>query len=661
MATLSFESNPVLIRELRANLRNARAFGLLALYVALLGAVVTANFPGDTAIDLQSDGGARGQELFRWLFGGQIALILAILPALATGALAQERERQTLQPLILTPLSPLQIVWGKAGGVLSLVGLMLLATLPLTSLCFLLGGVDTGMLVAAYSAILGLAIFTTGFGLYCSARWQSATRALMTCYALLPIVIALVMVALPLGALFSGLFCLFLLFYGLVQLFQKGREAPLAKRFGRFYGSAIYLATPLIFLGLLWLMWADRNIGLIVIGIGFVLSYFVMVTQWGLLQTARELMTRVDPEASARQKVEEFKEDWRAAAAPPAYLPGDAATATVPVVANDEWATIDTAPQAIVAPAPAPVASKKAAETYGVTPFLSDKMNPIYARELRSGLLGKFQYLFKFGYGITLLSEVGLLLFLLAGLWNSAWLVVDLSGIFVLWGRLHLVILMIFAAWFGARAIAPEREGQTLAQLFTIPLPASKIVGGKMGAVLTFTLYVWILAVPMALLCGMLDLVPWKLALRFITAEVVLGLAAAAWGLYCSFHAGHRAPRAGDESGRRGCIAGGSYSRCTAVGFAAHAQSRQRRGGRGFLARIVPDFAGIRAKRHQYGQRFERGQRSQQLDLLPAVAVAPGDLSGFSGRIVGADGARFSTIGARIVDSGQRSIGFGLY
>ena len=131
MATLSFESNPVLIRELRANLRNARAFGLLALYVALLGAVVTANFPGDTAIDLQSDGGARGRDLFFWLFGGQVALILAILPAMATGALAQERERQTLQPLILTPLSPLQIVWGKAGGVLSLVGLMLLATLPL--------------------------------------------------------------------------------------------------------------------------------------------------------------------------------------------------------------------------------------------------------------------------------------------------------------------------------------------------------------------------------------------------------------------------------------------------------------------------------------------------------------------------------------------------
>ncbi len=547
MASLSFDSNPVLTRELRASLRNARAFGLLAIYIALLGAVVTANFPGDVKIDLQSDGGQRGQALFYWLFGGQIALILAILPALATGALAQERERQTLQPLILTPLSPLQIVWGKAGGVLSLVGLMLLATLPLTSLCFLLGGVDTGMLVSAYATILGLAVFTTGFGLYCSARWQSATRALMSCYALLPIVIALVMVAMPLGALFSGLWCLFLLFYLLVQALQKGREAPLAKRFGRVYGSVSYVAAPLIIGGLLWLMWADRNIGLIVIGVGFVLSYFVLVTQWGLLQTARELMTRVDPETSARQKVEDFKQDWRAATAPPQYLPGGAAT-VAPAPAASEWTPIDTAPKTVpVAPAPTPATSsatssassapnKKAEPTYGVAPFLSDKMNPIYARELRSGLLGKFNYLFNFGYGVTLFSEVGLLLFLLAGLVNNKWLVVDIAGPFIWWGRAHLALLMIFSAWFGARAIAPEREGQTLSQLFTIPLPASKIIGGKMGAVLTFTLYVWILAVPLALLCALLDLVPWALAIRFILAEVVLGLAAASWGLYCSFH-----------------------------------------------------------------------------------------------------------------------------
>ena len=551
-------SNPILTRELRAGLRNARAFGLIALYVAILGAVVTANFPGDQTVDIRPSS-ARGQDLFWLLVGAQIALVLTILPALATGALAQERERQTLQPLLLTPLSPLQIVWGKAGGVLSLVGLLLLATLPLTSLCFLLGGVPPGMMIAAYAAIFGLAIFTTGFGLYCSARWSSATRALLSCYALLPVVISLVVVALPLGALFSGLFCLFLLFYALVQALQKGAEAPLAKRLGRVYGSAIYVVAPLVFGGLLWLMWFDRNIGLIVVGVGFILSYFVMATQWGLLQTARELMVRADPEESMRQKVADFKDDWKAAAAPPVYLPGSApaptpstSTSTLSAGAdagaitaqNSEWAPLETtqspaAPEAQVSPEPvprAPVLPAAKNPTYGVTPFLSDKMNPIYARELRSGLLGQFEYLFRFGYGISLLSEVGLLLFLLAGLWNPDWMRADLMGPFVWWGRVHLGLLMIFGAWFGARAIAPEREGQTLAQLFTIPMPARQIIAGKMAAVLTFTLYVWVLAVPLALLCGMLDLVPWPAAVHFVVVEAILGTTAAAWGLYCSFH-----------------------------------------------------------------------------------------------------------------------------
>jgi hypothetical protein len=37
--------NPVLGRELRVALRNERAFALMALYVAILGAIVASQFP----------------------------------------------------------------------------------------------------------------------------------------------------------------------------------------------------------------------------------------------------------------------------------------------------------------------------------------------------------------------------------------------------------------------------------------------------------------------------------------------------------------------------------------------------------------------------------------------------------------------------------------
>ncbi|PQV63399.1 ABC-type transport system involved in multi-copper enzyme maturation, permease component [Abditibacterium utsteinense] len=545
-------SNPVLVRELRAGLRSVRAFALLAIYVALLGAIVTVNFPANFQIELTGDGGARGQDLFWTLVWAQVALILLLIPALSTGALAQERERQTLEPLLLSPLTPLQIVWGKAGGVLSIVGLLLLASLPLTSLCFLLGGVSPGMLVAAYAGIFGLAVFTTGFGLYCAARWPGATRALVACYLLLPVALSLVLVFLPLGALFSGLCVLAMLIYGLMKGWKRGETSEWAQKIGPLYGKLIYVLAPLLVVGLLGAMFLDRNLGLIAVGIGFILSYFVMAAQWGLLQTARELMLRQDPEAPMRQKIADFKSDWQNAVAtnavPPAPI-GNAASSgfggsgapylPAPQTQN-EWSQM-TAPSPTAMSAPSNLGRKKSksADSYGVAPFLSDKLNPIYARELRSGLLGKFEYLFRFSYGLIILTQVVLLAYLVFGLYYPDSMQTDFSSVFAFWGRWHLALLMIFSAWFGARSIAPEREGQTLSQLFTIPLPPRQIIGGKLAAVLTFTCYVQVLALPLALLLPMTGLISsWGMSLQFLLVEAVLGALAAAWGVFCSFHCG---------------------------------------------------------------------------------------------------------------------------
>ncbi len=531
-------SNPVLVRELRAGLRSVRAFALLAIYVALLGAIVTVNFPANYQIELQGDGGAKGLELFWFLIAGQIGLILLLIPALSTGALAQERERQTLEPLLLSPLTPLQIVWGKAGGVLSIVGLLLLASLPLTSLCFLLGGVDPGTLVAAYAGVFGLAVFTTGLGLYCAARWPSATRALFACYALLPLALGLVLVFLPLGALFSGLCVLAMMFYGLTQGWKRGETSDFARKIGPLYGKLIYFLAPLLLISLVAAMFFNRNLGLIAVGVGFILSYFVMAAQWGLLQTARELMLRNDPEAPLRQKVADFKNDWQSALAPPAPIPVSAPTsgfgaAYLPAPqTQSEWQQI---PAPVAAPAPSNLKKPKSADSYGVAPFLSDKLNPIFAREMRSGLLGKWEYLFRFSYALTILTQVALLVFLLIRFYKPQYASTDLAPAFVLWGKCHLALLMTFGAWFGARAIAPEREGQTLPQLFTIPMPPRQIIAGKFASVLTFTFYVQVLALPLAILLPMTDLISWSMAGRFLLVETLLGALAAAWGITCSF------------------------------------------------------------------------------------------------------------------------------
>ena len=228
-------SNPILSRELRVALRNERAFALLAVYVAILGAIVASAFPSDSSFSVnptRAGGSAPGYDLFMTFCGTQAMLVLVLLPALSAGALAQERERQTLEALLLAPLTPLQIVWGKAAGVLAFAGLLLLSTVPLTSLCFLLGGVSPGMVLAAYVVLLGLAASITALGLYCSARWQSATQATVACYAMLPFALAVLGMLSGPGSIIAGVTLIGGAFYGVLLLWRRGAHRQWAKRLG---------------------------------------------------------------------------------------------------------------------------------------------------------------------------------------------------------------------------------------------------------------------------------------------------------------------------------------------------------------------------------------------------------------------------------------------
>jgi len=100
-----------------------------------------------------------------------------------------------------------------------------------------------------------------------------------------------------------------------------------------------------------------------------------------------------------------------------------------------------------------------------------------------------------------------------------------------------LLLLMAGGAVFGARALAPEREQQTLPQLLTTPLSPRDIIGGKIMTVAVYTFYIWVLAVPGALLLAVLQIVPLASILSFLALELVFGAFAMAWGLFCSMRA----------------------------------------------------------------------------------------------------------------------------
>jgi ABC-type transport system involved in multi-copper enzyme maturation permease subunit len=188
--------NPVLQRELLVNLRRPRAFVLLFAYLALLGAVVLVAWPTERRLDLTGSSDAEEtRRLVDLFFLGQYVLISLMAPSFAAGAITGEKERQTYEMLLASPMRPPAIVLGKLLAALCHLGIMVFASLPIIMLCLPLGGVSLYEVAATFIAMLASA---TAFGMICIALSAYFTRTLAALVVSYLIILPLVL----LGVLF---------------------------------------------------------------------------------------------------------------------------------------------------------------------------------------------------------------------------------------------------------------------------------------------------------------------------------------------------------------------------------------------------------------------------------------------------------------------------
>lgn len=106
-----------------------------------------------------------------------VSLIVGIR---ASGAVSGERERQTWEALLLTPLESKQLIRGKLRGIFG-ASLQCLAAYAIPSLIFaFLGGFQAFFWTVLWLAVTLLAMWYVGAaGIYCSVRSRSSWRALL--------------------------------------------------------------------------------------------------------------------------------------------------------------------------------------------------------------------------------------------------------------------------------------------------------------------------------------------------------------------------------------------------------------------------------------------------------------------------------------------------
>ena len=121
---------------------------------------------------------------FRFLVAAQLLAIFLFLPPLMAGAIAQEKERDTLGLLFLTDLTPWELILQKYLGRLIPMLTLLFLSLPLLAVAYSLGGVSASMLGLS-AATLFLTCLTVGaVALECSAHQGTTFSALMRCWGI---------------------------------------------------------------------------------------------------------------------------------------------------------------------------------------------------------------------------------------------------------------------------------------------------------------------------------------------------------------------------------------------------------------------------------------------------------------------------------------------
>lgn len=185
-------ANPIYKRERTVGSRSIRIPMILTVFNSILALVALLNMYSmvaqvEVTAEIQY---SAFMELY--VFGATIAfvMILFIMPALTAGSISGERERQTLDLLLSTQITGLEVAAGKLMASMYYVILLIVSSLPVMALSFVYGGIELGDLAFLILSFLAAALFTASIGICFSAVCRRTTLATALSYGMLALLAA---------------------------------------------------------------------------------------------------------------------------------------------------------------------------------------------------------------------------------------------------------------------------------------------------------------------------------------------------------------------------------------------------------------------------------------------------------------------------------------
>lgn len=173
--------NPILKKELTIGSRSIKMPLAIFFYDAVLA---LCSFVILLVVRIRAtEGGSLDLKALAYVFPilmcTQAVILYIMIPIITASSISGERERQTLDIMLTTPVKPKQIILGKLATAIAQVFLFVFSSLPMISLAFLFGGISWINIVYMLGIFLVISFFAGSIGIFCSSIFKKTLPAII--------------------------------------------------------------------------------------------------------------------------------------------------------------------------------------------------------------------------------------------------------------------------------------------------------------------------------------------------------------------------------------------------------------------------------------------------------------------------------------------------
>lgn len=170
--------NPIMKKEMMVGSRSIKmSFAIMGINAFLAMIVLLVMFANSMSGVTSGYDYSALSYLFPILGCVECGLLSLIVPIITSGSISGERERQTLDIMLTTPVSPFSIAVGKLGSAMMVVMMYMITSIPVMAIAFVLGGMSWWALLGLFAMLLYLGIYVGSVGVFCSSVVKKSVMA----------------------------------------------------------------------------------------------------------------------------------------------------------------------------------------------------------------------------------------------------------------------------------------------------------------------------------------------------------------------------------------------------------------------------------------------------------------------------------------------------